>query len=303
MLRSIVEAETLEHFFWVGGKIERLYKSDRGNIYFALVDDRTRINCMLREERVGDIAIELRNYLDLEVYGDVHFFEDRAEAQINVHEIRLTGKPEDATPALERLRGEGLFPPEKKPPPSTIRRIGIITSRGSRAIGDFETAYQSAGERSVLAPLSWQYVHLEGDRAPQSIVDGLSALGQNPEIDVIAIIRGGGRNENLAVFDDLEILRAICASGKFIVTGIGHHRDHTLADDVADYVASTPTAAATCLADLCLGKSTAQQNKARAAQQLSGSPAPRSLKLLVAVLFVLAVGALGLLSYVLLTVT
>ncbi len=251
MLRSIVESETLEHYFWVGGRIERFYRSDRGHLYFDLVHDKTRIRCMTREERAGDILFDLSNGLDVEVHGEVRFFEARAEAQIDVRDIRLVDAQADATPALERLRAEGLYPTNKRPPPSVIRQVGVITSRSSRAIGDFETAYQSAGERSVLAPLIWRYVMLEGERAAASIVDGIQALNSDDRVDVIVIIRGGGRSEKLAVFDQYPILRAIAASGKYILTGIGHHRDHTLADDVSDFVASTPTAAAHHLAELC----------------------------------------------------
>ena len=252
MLRSIIEAETLEHFFWVSGKIDRLYKSDRGHIYFDLVDDIFSIRCMLHERQSGDLAFDLKNHLDVEVYGDIHFYESRAEAQISVLDVRAMDSSTDNISTVDALRAEGLFPPQQKPAPNDIRRIGLITSRGSRAIGDFETTYQAAGERAVLAPLTWQYVHLEGSRAQQSIIDGITLLDNNSEIDVIAIIRGGGRHENLAVFDEVDVVRAINSSQKYTVTGIGHHRDHTLADDVADYVAATPTAAAMYLAELCL---------------------------------------------------
>jgi exodeoxyribonuclease VII large subunit len=252
MLRSIIEAETLEHFFWVGGKIDRYFKSDRGHVYFDLVDDKTRIRCMLREERTGQFPFELRNHLDVEVYGDIHFFEDRAEPQINVVDLRIINEAAETTPVVERLRAERLYPPRKIQPPSRIRRIGIVTSQSSRAIGDFENAYQSAGERGVLAPVLWRYAMLEGDRALQSIVDAILALDQDPAVDLIAVIRGGGRYENLAVFDTYEIARAVILCKTFIVTGIGHHKDSTLADDLADYATSTPTAVAHYIADLCL---------------------------------------------------
>ena len=252
MIRSIIEAETLENFFWVGGGIDRFYKSDLGHVYFDLVDDRSRIRCMIREERASQLPIDLHNHLDIEVYGDVHYYEDRAEAQINVMDLRVSDVAADMAPAIERLRSTGLYPAAKAPPPANIRRIGIITSRSSRAIGDFESAYQSAGERGVLAPVVWTYVTLEGDRAVQSIIDAIVSLDKNPEIDAIAILRGGGRSENLAVFDTFEIARALIQCDTFTLTGIGHHRDRTLADDVADYATSTPTAVAHFIADLCL---------------------------------------------------
>lgn len=251
MIRSILEAETLEQFFWTGGKIDRFYKSERGHVYFDLVDDRTRIRCMLREERSAQFPFELHNHLDVDVFGDVHFFEDRAEVQINVVDLRISEGSDGALPVIERLRAQGLFPPTKRQPPSRIRRIGIITGQSSRAIGDFESAYQSAGQHAVLAPVNWKYAPLEGDRAIQSILDAIIALDKDQEIDAIAIIRGGGRYENFAALNSYEIARAVCECSTFIVSGIGHHKDSTLTDEMADYAASTPTAVAIYMADLC----------------------------------------------------
>lgn len=315
MLRNVIEAETLEHYFWVGGRIDRLYKSDLGHVYFELVDGENRIKCVLWEERVGRIPFDLKNHLDVEIYGDVNFFERRAEAQINVLKIRRTDDTVQAASAIEALRAEGRYPPVKKNPPADIRRIGIITSRSSRAIGDFETTYQEAGTRAVLAPISWQYVLLEGERAAQSISDGIKALDTNREVDVIVIIRGGGRVENLTAFDELAVLRAILGCSKYLVTGIGHHRDHVLADDVADHVVATPTAAAVYVADLCVRSklppepawppsdipSRSPAAKDAFAPAVSHEPPPsqgqRRHDLILIMLFVLAVGSLALLFY------
>lgn len=252
MLRSIVEAETLEQFFWVGGKIDRFHKSERGHVYFDLVDDRTRIRCMMREERAGQISFDLRNHLDVEVFGDVRFYEERGEAQINIVDVRLAEPSSARAPAIERLRAEGRYPPAKRRPPADIRRIGIVTSQSSRAIGDFESAYQSAGERGVLAPIRWRYSLLEGDRALQSLVDAIQSLDEDADVDLIAIIRGGGRQESFAPLNSYEVARAVSLCETFIATGIGHHRDSTLADEMADHAASTPTAVAHYVADLCL---------------------------------------------------
>ncbi len=292
MLRSIIEAETLEHYFWVGGRIDRLYKSDLGHIYFDLVDNQTRIRCMLREEQAGDIHFDLKNHLDIEVYGDVRFYERSAEAQINVLKVRQTDDTIRAASAIEALRAEGLFPKVKKESPATIRRVGLVTSRSSRAIGDFETTYQEAGRRAVLAPLSWQYTLLEGERAAQSIVDGINAHDANPEVDIIVIIRGGGRTENLAPFDELDVLRAIIGCSKYLVTGIGHHRDHVLADDVADYVVATPTAAAIHAADLCMRSQNSQAHGDSLARRKMRYSSPA-----ITILLLIALGSLALLVY------
>ena len=270
MIRNIVEAETLEYFFWTRGRIERYddQRSKLGHIYFRLVDGKTHIRCMLRERQKGHIPFELRNGLDIEVYGRVQVYEPWARPQIQVTAARLLNQAIDASPAVDVLKRERLYPPHKKPPavdilkrerlypprrkppPESIKRIGIITSRSSRAIGDFENAYQSAGERAVLAPVKWQYVMLEGDRAVPSIVDAIQKLDRDPEIDVIAILRGGGRSQHLSVFDNIDIARAIIQAKTYIITGIGHHKDATLADDVADIAVATPTEAAHRLAKI-----------------------------------------------------
>jgi len=252
MIRSILEAETLEHVFWAGGRIDRFHKSDRGHVYFDLVDDRSRIRCMIREERAGRFPFDLRNHLDIEVYGDIHFYEERAEPQINVVDLRVVDESADTTPIIDRLRAQGLYPHEKRKPPAHIHRIGVITSQSSRAIGDFESAYQSAGERRVLVPVVWKYVILEGSRAAQSILDAIHDLDKRPDVDVIAVVRGGGRSQNLEVLDTFEIARAVIRCRTYLITGIGHHKDSTLTDEVADYAASTPTAVAQFLADLSL---------------------------------------------------
>lgn len=266
MIRHIVEAEMIEYFFWTRGKIERCYQSqDSGHAYFDIVDDKMSIRCVLRERHRGHIPFELRNGLDIEVYGNVQVYEEWARPRIHVTDARLINQTIDARPAVDILKREQLYPPRRKPPPAAIRRIGIITSRRSHAIGDFENAYQSAGERAVLAPVKWQYVMLEGERAIPAIVDAIQKLDQDPEIDVIAILRGGGLSQHLSVFDNIDIARAIIQAETFIITGIGHHKDATLADDVADIAASTPTAAAHYLAQISLKAANAAQTKPTAA--------------------------------------
>src|SRR5690606_31020334 len=65
-----------------------------------------------------------------------------------------------------------------------------------------------------------------------------------PEVDVIVIARGGGSVEDLLPFSNEQLVRAAAASRTPIVSAIGHETDTPLLDLVADYRASTPTAAA-----------------------------------------------------------
>lgn len=293
MVRSIVEVETLDHFYWVGGKVERYYKSNLGHIYFELVDGYNRLRCMLPERKFDTVDFDLKNDMEIEVYGDIHTYEAHVQVQLVVQQIKLIDSNGlSITSAINQLKQEGLYPKSPQNIPSKIRKVGIITSRGSRAIGDFENAYQMIGQNAVLAPVIWQYVKLEGDQARQSILDGIEKLQQNSEVDVIAITRGGGRYENLVVFDDLDIARKIATSKKYIITGIGHFKDATLADEVADYVASTPTAVAHYIASLVIKSvSTDTQTQNTAPQN------PMNMLIIIIIILFLVIVALLILNF------
>ena len=272
LARSLIEAETLEHFFWLPGVVQGYKKSDRGHIYFRLHEEGKSIRCVLYEDKAGDLQFELRNGLSIEVYGELRFYEAWGNIEIKVQNARLASGQRADMPAVEKLRAEGLYPPRKRKPPSRIRRIGIITSRSSTAIGDFENAYRTAAVGATLPPYDFHYAFVEGERAPQTLADAIDMLNKDAAIELIAIIRGGARSEALAIFDDIRIARAILTCDTFIITGIGHHRDRTLADDVADHAVSTPTAVAHYIAGLCAPETEpapAQQSQPEVRQSIS----------------------------------
>jgi len=64
-------------------------------------------------------------------------------------------------------------------------------------------------------------------------------------------MRGGGSLEDLAIFNDELIARAIFELNTPLITAIGHERDITIADFVSDIRAPTPTAAANVIVETC----------------------------------------------------
>lgn len=59
--------------------------------------------------------------------------------------------------------------------------------------------------------------------------------------DAVAIIRGGGAVNDPAWLNDYDLARAICELGIPVFTGIGHERDSTVLDEVANRRFDTPS--------------------------------------------------------------
>lgn len=154
-----------------------------------------------------------------------------------------------------KLESEGLFDVSRKRAlPRFPERIGLITSRDAAAYGDFLRILNNRwGGVRVL----FRHVHVQGREAVAEIVSALeyfnrvaqaaknhhsNALHGSP--DVVVLTRGGGGLEDLHAFNDESVARAVYASGIPVVCAVGHERDESLCDFVADVRASTPSNAA-----------------------------------------------------------
>ncbi len=85
---------------------------------------------------------------------------------------------------------------------------------------------------------------VQGEGAPASIVAAIERVERDGRASVLLLSRGGGAVEELACFNDERVVRAVANCSIPVITGIGHQRDQSLADLVADACAHTPTAAA-----------------------------------------------------------
>jgi len=288
LVRALIEQETLDYPFWVGGVVTRCFVSNFGHVYFELVDEDYSINCMVREPVRGTLNFTFSNGIEVEVFGTVRVYEKAAKVQIEVEQARRieTPKPVLDTTILEQLKAKGVWPRTKLSLPNTITQIGIVTSKQSQALHDFEDHYRHEGGTASCKVID---VRLQGQQAPREIADAINRFNREKQVEVIVITRGGGRASELTVFNDPLIVEAICRSTVPIITGIGHQRDDTLADQVADFSAITPTAAASYLA------------KKQALLPTPTPPQPASNLTLVYVVGFLAVVAIIMLFIVLIT--
>ena len=139
----------------------------------------------------------------------------------------------------QKLQKEGLFDTLKKRPlPSKISKIAVISSKDAAGYADF---IKIINERWGGLQLDVAHVQVQGLSSADQVINALKYFNQQSKHDVIAIIRGGGSQQDLASFSDELLVREIAASKIPVITGIGHEVDESLADLVADLAASTPS--------------------------------------------------------------
>jgi len=143
----------------------------------------------------------------------------------------------------KNLEHEGLFAPERKRSlPRFPARIGLIASRESAAYSDF---LRILGNRWGGVEVNSVHAQVQGREAVTTIVEAFEYFNAHPELaDVLVLTRGGGSLEDLHAFNSEEVARAVFKSDIPVVVGVGHERDESLADYVADVRASTPSNAA-----------------------------------------------------------
>ena len=145
----------------------------------------------------------------------------------------------------KKLTDEGLFAPEKKRPiPENLVKIGVISSTQAAGYADF---CKILNERWGGLSVSVAHTQVQGMVAADQIIKALNYFNERGEVQIIAIIRGGGSADDLSVFNDEALVRAVAASKIPVITGIGHEVDTSLCDLAADIVASTPSNAAQML--------------------------------------------------------
>jgi exodeoxyribonuclease VII large subunit len=185
----------------------------------------------------------------VELRGRLGVYEPRGELQFVVEAMQRAGAGalyEQFLRIKARLEAEGLFDAARKRVlPAYPRSVGIVTSLGAAALHDVLTALaRRAPQVHVIVYPSL----VQGTDAPSLLAQAITLASTRAEVDVLIVCRGGGSLEDLWAFNDERVVRAICAAGMPVVSGIGHETDVTLADFAADLRAPTPTAAAELVA-------------------------------------------------------
>ncbi|GIV90102.1 MAG: exodeoxyribonuclease 7 large subunit [Chloroflexus sp.] len=243
-LRAHLEGEGLFFDLWLLAEVVEFRRYLSGHCYFTLKDEQASIRAVLWRSVAERIATLPTNGDAVLVHGRVGFYEARGELQFVVDQIVPAGVGllnAQLAQLRARLEAEGLFDERRKRPlPPLPRRIGIVTSLQAAALQDMLTILR---RRYPLAEVLLSPCLVQGELAPASIVAALRRVYAE-SVDLVILARGGGASEDLAAFNDEQVVRTVAASPVPIITGVGHETDTTLVDAVADLRAPTPSAAA-----------------------------------------------------------
>lgn len=219
------------------------YRTRRDNlIYFELKDSAARVLCFGLSH---EIRTALEDGMEIRVTGSPSLFKQSGGFHLRVVAVELVGEGalRKAFEALRvKLEAEGLFRPERKRPlPQFPEAVGVVTSPDAAAWTDVQ---QILRNRWPLIKIKLAAVAVQGAGSARQIVKALDHFSVSGDVAVVILTRGGGSLEDLQAFNDELVARAIYAGRVPVVVGVGHERDVTIADYVADARASTPSNAA-----------------------------------------------------------
>lgn len=221
-----------------------------GHAYFALKDDRARIDAVVWKTTMARLRFKPEEGMEVIATGRLTTYPGKSTYQIVIDNLEPAGA--GALMALleerkRRLAAEGLFDAARKRRlPFMPRVIGVITSPTGAVIRDI---IHRISDRFPVHVLVWP-VRVQGETAgPEAAaaITGFNMLapgGPIPRPDVLIVARGGGSLEDLWGFNDEALARVVARSDIPVISAVGHETDWTLIDFVADVRAPTPTGAA-----------------------------------------------------------
>lgn len=229
----------------VEGEISGFTAHSSGHFYFTLKDDKCAVKAVMFKGYSRFVQFRPKNGMSILAVGDVSVFPRDGIYQLYVKRIFQAGVG-DVFLAYEELKrkleAEGLFDAAaKKQLPEYPETVAVLTSPTGAALQDIKNVM---ARRWPLAKLLLYPVLVQGESAAADIVEKLKKMDADGTADVAILARGGGSVEDLYVFNDEGIARAIFACKTPVISAIGHETDYTIADFVSDRRAPTPSAAA-----------------------------------------------------------
>lgn len=226
------------------GEVTQVQSPASGHVYFSIKDKigEASLSCIIWKGVYARCGLDIEIGMELILTGNPNIYAPTGRLSFVASAIELHGEGalKKAYDELKKkLESEGIFAPErKKILPELVHKIGVITSKEGAVIHDFENNLGKFGFE-----INFVDSRVEGQQAVKSLIEAVHTL-KKKKIDVLVIIRGGGSLESLQGFNNEMLIREIIDFPVPVIAGIGHDKDVPLMALAADYMVSTPTAAA-----------------------------------------------------------
>ena len=240
--------ELLEGAFiplWVRGEVGDFKAHRNGHWYFTLRDRTSQIRAVVWNRDQRRIAAPPDDGMQVVAFGRPTVYPARGELQFTVVKLDAEGdglRRKALEKTRQRLEADGLLAPERKRQlPRFPRVIAVVTSPDGAALHDIVAVVRrrQAAVRLVVVPAA-----VQGESARVELCAALQRVAKWGRADVVIVSRGGGAKEDLSVFNDERVARAVAACPVPTISAVGHEIDVCMCDLVADVRAPTPSAAA-----------------------------------------------------------
>ena len=245
MISEIVNCTNEFRFIMVKGEVTNFDGHHGRHYYFAIKDENAILPCVMWEgTALTALKFKLEKGQQVAIAGSLEYYKEGGRTQLIVSSIENIGDGQANLALMKlkaRLQAEGLFDEaHKKQIPKHPQNVGIITSKNGQAIKDI---CKIAAKRNPYIQLVLYHVTVQGGEAVNTITKGIRELDRMG-LDSIIVGRGGGSDEELMVYNDEAIARAVYEAATPVISAVGHEGHWTLIDYVADKRAATPSEAA-----------------------------------------------------------
>jgi len=222
------------------------FKVNQGKfVFFDLKDATSTIGCFMM---AFQLRVPIEDGMKVVISGSPKLTQ-WGKFSVTVRSIRPSGEgaiKKSFDLLKDKLDKEGLFAIERKRSlPLVPHHVAIVSSTDAAGYADF---VKIVNERWGGLKIDVAHVQVQGQAAPEQIMRAIRYFNEQEDLpQVIVVVRGGGSADDLSVFNDEPLVRALAASRIPTLVGVGHEVDVTLADLVADKRAATPTNAAQLL--------------------------------------------------------
>ena len=253
---------------WVVAEIIEFGQRGNGHCYLELVEkdqDTERMTAKAKATIWANVYARLAPYFESVTGESLHAgLKVMLRVTVEMHELyglslnvldidaqyTLGDIAQQRAKVIAQLTADGVIDMNKQIPlPLVVQRIAVVSSDTAAGWGDFVNQLEN-NDFGYKFHVELFPALMQGEGAAESIIAAMDKIfSQMDEFDAVAIMRGGGSKSDLSCFDNYELAYYAAQFPLPILTGIGHERDDSVLDLVANTRLKTPTALAAFIID------------------------------------------------------